>query len=95
MRPIEIRERNERIAAAATRHRFDRDVPVPFLCECSDPRCEQLLRMTLRDYRTARADGDFVAAAGHQVDHARIVRIRDGCWLYRGAGQEGVTASDA
>jgi len=84
MRPLENRQRNERIAAAAARHHFDRDVPVPFLCECSDPRCEELLRITLRDYRDARTDGDYLAVPGHQVDHARIVRIRDRCWLYQG-----------
>lgn len=83
MRPLEHRERNERIAATATRHHFDRDLPVPFLCECSDTRCEELLRITLRDYREARADSGYLTVPGHQVDDARIVRIRDRCWLYQ------------
>ncbi|HVW90195.1 MAG TPA: hypothetical protein VHC01_12080 [Gaiellaceae bacterium] len=84
MRPNETRERNERIAAAAARHRFDRDVPVPFLCECSDVRCEELLRMRLHDYGEMRSGGDYLVAPGHQVDDGRLVRIRELCWLYEG-----------
>lgn len=84
MSPDDNRERNERIAAAAARHHFDRDVPVPFLCECSADGCQELLRMTLHDYREARSGGDYLAAPGHQVDHAKIVRIKELCWLYQG-----------
>ena len=84
MRPDESRDRNERIAAAAAHHHFERDMPVPFLCECSDRRCEELLRMTLVAYREARAGGDYLVAPGHQVDDARIVRIKEQCWLYEG-----------
>ena len=57
MRPDETRDRNERIAAAAKRHHFDRDLPVPFLCECSDERCDELLRMTLHAYRESLIPG--------------------------------------
>ncbi|HVU77349.1 MAG TPA: hypothetical protein VHC67_07190 [Gaiellaceae bacterium] len=83
MRPDVTRERNERIAASAVEHHFDPEAPAAFLCECSDPRCEELLRMTLSAYRSARAGGDYVVAPGHQVDDARIVRIKEACWLYR------------
>ena len=83
MRPAETRERNERIAAAAARHHFGRDVPVPFLCECSDVRCQEFLRMTLQVYRGARSGGDYLVAPGHRVEAATIVRIKELCWLYR------------
>lgn len=83
MRPEETRGRNERIAAAAARHHFGRDVPVPFLCECSHAECQELLRMTLHLYREARAGGDFIVAPGHRVDAARIVRIKELCWLFQ------------
>jgi hypothetical protein len=56
---------------------------VPFLCECSNRACEALLRITLDEYRLTRAAADFLVAPGHQVDHARIVRVRDAVWLYR------------
>jgi hypothetical protein len=83
MRPDATRERNERIAASAAQHHFDLDAPVAFLCECSDTRCEELLQLTLTAYRSARAGGDYLVAPGHQVDDARIVRIKEACWLYR------------
>ena len=85
-RAEESRARNERIAAAAARHRFDREAPVPFLCECSDDRCEELLRMTIDRYRAARTAADFLVSPGHQVNEAQIVRVTDACWLYRGGG---------
>ena len=82
-RETETRARNERIATSARRHHFDRSAPVPFLCECSNRACEALLRITLDEYRLTRAAADFLVAPGHQVDDARIVRVRDAVWLYR------------
>ncbi|MGZ4291479.1 MAG: hypothetical protein ACXVQQ_02675 [Gaiellaceae bacterium] len=74
--------RNARIAAAATAHRFEETAPVPFLCECSDERCTEILRMPLGLYRRARDGGDYLVAPGHQVEAARIVRVREHCWVY-------------
>ena len=82
-RPDDVRARNQRIAAAAQRHKFDRDALVPFLCECSDNRCEELLRVRLDTYAAARSEGDYLAAPGHQIDGTKVVRVRDGFWLYR------------
>lgn len=79
---VETRARNERIAGSARRHHFEHAAPVPFLCECSDPTCEALLRITLEEYSSTRAAADFLVAPGHQVDHARIVRVKDAVWLY-------------
>ena len=80
--PRETRERNERIAGAARRHHFDRLAPVPFLCECDDPGCAEVMRMTLDMYAKARDASDYLTVPGHQVDGARIVRVRDACWLF-------------
>jgi hypothetical protein len=82
-RPSETRLRNERIAATARSNRFDRQIAVPFICECSEPRCEELIRVTLGEFDAAREESDYLTAPGHQVDEARIVRVRDGLWLYR------------
>ena len=82
-RAVTSRARNERIAASARRHHFAHDAPVPFLCECSDDRCVELVRLRLERYSEARADGDFFAAPGHQVDGATVVRLRDAYWLFR------------
>ena len=48
-RPNVIRKRNQRIAGAALLHRFDPSAHVPFLCECTDDRCEEIVRLTLDD----------------------------------------------
>ena len=77
------RARNERLAGSARRHHFAHDAPVPFLCECSDPTCVELVRVTLQQYSDARGHADFVTAPGHQVDGAKVVRVRDSYWLYR------------
>jgi hypothetical protein len=78
-----MRRRNERIARAARAHRFGEAAPVPFLCECSDDHCVEILRMPLALYRDAREAADFLAAPGHEVDDAEIARVREHCWLFR------------
>ena len=77
-----MRRRNERIACAAVAHRFGELAPVPFLCECSDDRCDEILRMPLPLYRAVREQGDHLTAPGHQVDAETIVRVREHCWIY-------------
>ena len=61
----------------------DRQIAVPFVCECSEHRCEELIRLTLGQFDAARTESDYLVAPGHQVESARIVRVRDGLWLYR------------
>lgn len=82
-RATTMRARNERIGASARRHHFAYDAPVPFLCECSEAACVDLVRITLEQYAAARELADYIAAPGHQVDHATVVRVRDSHWLYR------------
>jgi hypothetical protein len=83
-RPEATRLRNARIAQAARVHRFDAQVAVPFICECSEERCDALVRLTLLEYADLRRSCDYLAAPGHQVEDAAIVRVKDGVWLYRG-----------
>ena len=80
----DARARNLRIGDAARRHHFSNDAHVPFICECDDDRCDALLRLTLDEYDVARAAANYLVTPGHQVDHAQIVRVTDGCWLYAG-----------
>lgn len=78
-----MHRRNARIAGSAALHRFDKAIALPFLCECSDERCDELMRISLREFDEARAGGNYLTVPGHQVDDATIVRIRESCWLYR------------
>ena len=82
-RPEETRARNERIAEAARSHRFDHTAAVPFICECSEARCEQLVRLRLVDYARVREACDHLTAPGHQIEGANIVRVKEGVWLHR------------
>ena len=79
----EARLRNDRIAATARQNKFDPAIAVPFICECSEYRCEALIRVTLPEYTAARRAGDYLTAPGHQVEDASIIRVRDSLWLYR------------
>ncbi len=82
-RSDETRARNDRIAATARHHKFDRQIAVPFICECSDPRCDELLRLRLGEYEAARKGGDYLVSPGHQIERATIIRVKDSLWLYR------------
>ena len=42
------------------------DAPLPFVCECSDPGCTQLARLTLREYEEVRGKpNQFLVVPGH------------------------------
>jgi hypothetical protein len=49
-----FRRANERISAAA--ETYGVDIPVPFVCECADPRCSEVVRLKLEEYEEIRAD---------------------------------------
>jgi hypothetical protein len=74
-----FRDANERIRAVAEEHALDR---VPFICECADPSCRELIMLTLAEYREVRADPHlFVNAVGHDAaaqGWAEVVASRDG-----------------
>jgi hypothetical protein len=74
------RASNERIAAAATAHRFDRLTAVPFICECADLDCGELLRLTLDELAGARRVGTTVVAPGHAPGGASVHSER-GYWI--------------
>jgi hypothetical protein len=73
-----FREANERIQRAA------RDLavePVPFICECADPACTELVQMSLAEYEGVRADSrHFLNTPGHEVNadgYGRVVSHHD------------------
>jgi hypothetical protein len=47
-----VRESNDRVAQAAVRLRFFSRVP--FLCECNDPSCNELVLLRLDEYDQVR-----------------------------------------
>jgi hypothetical protein len=68
-----FREANEKIRARAD------DAPleqVPFLCECPDPECMTIVRLTLPEYEAVRADSaHFFTATGHEQAEEPVGRV--------------------
>jgi hypothetical protein len=75
-----FRDANERIRDAAVRH--DVSERIPFLCECADERCSEIVRLSLAEYEAVREDATrFVNAPDHHLPFARSERLverRDG-----------------
>ena len=62
-----FRDANEGIEASAIDYQFDRDQAVPFICECSDRRCTEIVSLTLEDYEHVRSNPRWFAhAPGHE-----------------------------
>jgi len=79
-----FREANEGIEARATELGYHvHEELVPFLCECGDERCTELIRLTLVEYETARSNPlHFVCRVGHErvaesTGAGRLVRRED------------------
>jgi hypothetical protein len=61
-----FRQANERIREAAEAQELD--IAVPFICECPNPSCSQIILIPLQDYRAVRADPScFINKRGHQT----------------------------
>jgi hypothetical protein len=57
---------NERLRAAVGP--LPATIPVPFLCECSDPECLGRVEMTLDEYGEKRASDKSIRLAEHRED---------------------------
>jgi hypothetical protein len=61
-----FRAANERTGAAAGV--YDLATPVPFICECADPTCTEVVGLELDQYEEIRSDSRrFLNAPGHQT----------------------------
>jgi hypothetical protein len=63
-----FRDANERIEQSAEELLEDTAAAVPFICECPEPTCTSIARLSLVDYEMVRSRGDwFFAVPGHEV----------------------------
>ena len=61
-----FRAANERIELVA--HNAVVTGPIPFICECADPTCTAIVRLTLEQYEDVRAHPHrFVTVPGHEA----------------------------
>ena len=93
-----FRDANDQIEEAARNFGLPSDNWSPFLCECSDPRCVKVIRLTLDDYRHVRGNPRwFVHADGHEIDvdgAVRPVEHRDGYTVVEKIGEAGDKAAE-
>ena len=86
-----FREANERISAAAGSYGIE--TPIPFICECSDPRCSEVIRISLDEYEEVRANSrHFLNIPGHEAASkglAVVVERRDGYSIVEKTGRAG------
>ena len=91
-----FRSANERIERAAQNHHFEASQRVPFICECADPSCRELVMLSLADYEAVRAFPQrFFLVAGHEdpeETHERIVEAEQGYVVAEKIGTAGVEA---
>lgn len=89
-----FREANERINAAAGVYAVD--IPVPFICECADPTCAEIVLLALSQYEEIRADSrHFLNVPGHQAaaqGAAAVVAEREGYVIAEKTGHAGEIA---
>jgi hypothetical protein len=83
-----FRDANEQIERARTE--LDVRGSIPYLCECPEPRCTELVLLTAEEYGRVRAGPSrFVVRPGHASGAARIVE--EGAFviveLEQGAGE--------
>jgi hypothetical protein len=93
-----FRDANDQIAAAADDFGLAPDLWSPFLCECSDPTCMKIVRLTLDEYRHARSKPRwFVHAVDHEIlveGAVRPVERHDRYTLVEKIGEAGALAAE-
>ncbi len=92
-----FRNANERMERAARSHRFEAIQRVPFICECADPSCREIVMLSLVDYEAIRAHPDrFFLVAGHEdteETHERILEAEEGYAVVEKTGRAGREAA--
>ena len=89
-----FRAANERIGAAAGV--YDVATPVPFICECADPTCTEVVLLELDQYEEIRSDSRrFLNVSGHQTAAqgvSVVVEERNGYVIVEKIGHAGEIA---
>jgi hypothetical protein len=86
-----FRNANERIGAAAGA--YDVKTPIPFICECADPTCMEIVRLELDQYEEIRANSRrFFNIPGHEdlsEGSAVVIAEREGYVIVEMTGHAG------
>jgi hypothetical protein len=83
---LRFREANRDIDA--WRAELGIDERIPYVCECGDATCRELMRLSPAEYRAARVDNrHFILAHGHPFRSGRIVDRREGFTVVEKGGE--------
>jgi hypothetical protein len=86
---VRFRDANEKIFARAVELGIDEE-PIPFLCECAEAGCTQLVILSLPAYEEARRlSNRFVVLPGHEEPIDIVVDHVDRYLLIEKVGLEG------
>jgi len=89
-----FRDANERVEERLGELTLE-DGRSPFLCECEDLRCREMVRLTREEYEDVRSRPNrFLVAPGHGFTHARVVDDRGGFLVIEKTGRAGEVAQD-
>jgi hypothetical protein len=91
------RASNELLSRMAVSHRFAPSQGVPFVCECADADCHEIVMLSLNEYEQVRTHPSrFLLVAGHEDDeatHERIVEAENGYAIVEKVGVAGREAA--
>jgi hypothetical protein len=75
-----FRDANERIRR--TQQALELDGPLPFVCECWNETCHEVVHVKPSEYESVRAsDACFLIAPEHPHDDADVVARHDAYWV--------------
>jgi hypothetical protein len=88
-----FREANEKLGDK--RQELEIAGRTPFLCECDDPTCTELVRLSLEQYEHARSQANwFLVAIGHDPQEALVDEDHDGYAIVEKIGVAGRIAEE-
>jgi hypothetical protein len=62
----------------------------PYLCECDEPSCTAIIRLTIPEYEAVRGNPrHFVVTPEHDATPDRVVKEHDGFTVIQKTGEEG------
>ena len=88
-----FREANEKLGDK--RQELDISGQTPFLCECGNPTCTDLIRLSLEQYEHVRSHANwFLIAGGHDAQESRVEEDHDGYVIVAKTGLAGRIAKE-
>lgn len=73
---LRFRTANERLRRVVATYRFEPEDRAPFICECADPDCFEVVMVSVEEYDRVRANPSwFVLVAGHEGDEETQERV--------------------